>query len=80
MKVSQGSSLQDKVKDLVLDVKTLEDLKTNKVEVANAVVNAATVIGLQVAELLKRVEELEDTPYSSALLPLSPLVFPYLPC
>ena len=37
--------VQDKVQDLFFNVKTLEDLKTSKVEVANAVVDAASVIG-----------------------------------
>ena len=58
--------LQDKVEDSIIDVNTLEDLKTNRVEVANVVVDAASVIGLQVVELLKWIAKLEDAPSSSA--------------
>ena len=58
--------LQDKVEDSIIDVNTLEDLKTNRVEVANVVVDAASVIGLQVVELPKRIEKMEDAPSSSA--------------
>ena len=58
--------VQDKVEDLVFNVKTLEDLKTSKVEVANAVVDAASVIVQQVLELLKWITKLEDAPSSIA--------------
>ena len=60
--------LQDKVGDLVSNVQALEDFNTTKVEVADTVVDAATVIGLQVAEILQRIEKLEDAPPSSAPL------------
>ena len=60
--------LQDKARDLVRNVQALEDFKTTKVDVADAVIDVASVIGLQVVEILKRIAKLEDTPPSSAPL------------
>ena len=71
--------LQEKVGDLLFNAGTLYDLKASKDEVADVVVDAASVIGRQVVELLKWIARVEEAPSACVLPTARPLVFPCLP-
>ena len=62
-------SLQEKVRILITDDQELEDTKTTKEEVADAVVDSAIVIGEQVANIINIIATLEETPTLGTSLP-----------